>query len=167
LKIESVTWGDPGVIAVRELWTEYWQSLGFSDDFQNFATELHSLPGQYAPPGGRLLLVEMDGAAAGTVGFRQLRPDACEAKRLYVRPAWRGRGIARALMNRLTEEAREIGYRYLYADTLPAMMEALDFYRRMGFAEVGPYSDPPTPGAVWLRLDIGQQTLKAHRSLLR
>ncbi|HXP87333.1 MAG TPA: GNAT family N-acetyltransferase [Bryobacteraceae bacterium] len=145
---------DRDILAVQELWSEYWQSLGLPLDFQDFAQELRTLPGKYAPPAGRLLLVRIDGQPAGTAAFRPLRPDACEAKRLYVRPAYRRRGVAGSLLARLTEEARLSGYRNLYGDTLTNMASALDLYRGMGFVEVGPYSDDPTPGAIYLRLSL-------------
>jgi GNAT superfamily N-acetyltransferase len=142
------------IAAVQELWSEYWRSLGFSPDFQGFEEELRTLPGKYAPPAGRLLLARIDGQPAGTAGFRPLRPDACEAKRLYVRPTYQRRGVAAALLAKLIEEARRAGYRELYGDTLGTMTSALDLYRRMGFVEVGPYSDNPTPGAIYLRLSL-------------
>jgi putative acetyltransferase len=140
--------------AVKELWSEYWQSLGLPLDFQGFAEELRTLPGKYAPPTGCLLLGQIDGQTAATGAFRQLSPDSCEAKRLYVRPAYRRLGLAGALLRRLIEEARLRGYSNLYADTLPSMTSALNLYRGMGFAEVGPYSDDPTQGAVYLHLGL-------------
>jgi GNAT superfamily N-acetyltransferase len=152
--IETVEHQGAELEAVKELWSEYWQSLGFSSEFQGFALELAALPGKYAPPHGRLLLLRIDGEPAGTAAFRPLHEDACEIKRLFVRPARRGRGAARALMERLLQEARTSGYRNLYADTLPVMTAALDLYRRLGFEEVEPYADDPTPGAVYLRLAI-------------
>ena len=144
----------PDVAAVRELWSEYWQSMGLSPDFQGFADELRGLPGKYASPAGRLLLARLDGRPAATAAFRPLRDAACEAKRLYVRPAFRRRGLAVSLLARLTGEARRAGYRELYGDTLVTMASALDLYRRLGFEEIGPYSDHPTPGAVYLHLSL-------------
>ena len=142
------------VTAVRELWSEYWQSMGLPLDFQGFADELRGLPGKYAPPEGCLLLTRIDGQPAATAAFRPLRRDACEAKRLYVRPVFRRRGLAVSLLARLAEEARRAGYRDLYGDTLVTMASALDLYRRLGFQEIGPYSDHPTPGAVYLHLSL-------------
>jgi carbonic anhydrase len=142
------------VDAVRELWTAYWESLGLPSEFQGFDEELRGLPGKYGPPAGRLFLVRIDGRPAATAAFRPLGYDACEAKRLYVRPAYRKRGIAVALLAKLIEEARNFGYRSLYADTLPTMSSALDLYRKVGFVEVGPYSERPTPNAIYLRLDL-------------
>jgi GNAT superfamily N-acetyltransferase len=143
-----------GILAVQELWAEYWESLGLSPDFQNFARELQTLPGRYAPPEGRLLLLRVDGRAVGTAAFRPLGESACEAKRLYVRPVYRNRGIGSSMLETLIMEARLCGYRNVYADTLTSMTSALDLYRRIGFVEVGPYSDDPTPGAFYLRLSL-------------
>jgi GNAT superfamily N-acetyltransferase len=150
--VESASARD--IVAVQELWSEYWRSLGLALDFQDFAEELRTLPGKYAPPAGRLLLARIDGKPAGTAAFRPLRQDACEAKRLYVCPAYRRRGVAGSLLATLTEEARRSGYCDLYGDTLATMASALDLYRSMGFVEVGPYSDNPTPGAIYLRLSL-------------
>jgi len=139
---------------VRALWREYWESLQLPPDFQGFAQELRTLPGRYAPPGGRLLLATVQGKPAATGAFRPLTGLACEAKRLYVRPEFRGQGIGEALVRRIIEEARTAGYREMFADSLPSMSAALRIYRRFGFFEIGPYSPNPTPGAVFLRLDL-------------
>ena len=152
--ITSVNASAADIAAIQELWSEYWRSLGLSLDFQDFGEELRTLPGRYAAPAGRLLLVRIDGEPAATAGFRPLRQDACEAKRLYVRPAYRRRGVAGSLLAALVEEARRAGYRNLYGDTLTSMASALDLYRNMGFVEVGPYSDNPTPGAIYLHLSL-------------
>ncbi len=153
--IEIVESGDARAIhAIRELWTEYWQSLGLSPGFQDFAAELRSLPGKYGPPSGRLLLMRIDGQPAGTAAFRYLSEDACEAKRLYVHTTYRRRGVAGYLLAKLIDEARGCGYRRLYGDTLRTMDAALALYREMGFVEVGPYADNPTPDAIYVRLNL-------------
>jgi len=153
--VQVVESGDALAIdAVRELLSAYWESLGFSSEYQSFAEELRELPGKYSPPSGRLLLVRIAGRPAATAAFRRLSAEACEAKRLYVAPAYRHRGIAAALLTRLVEEARGLGYRTLYGDTLPSMASALALYRKMGFVETGPYSETPTPGAIYLRLSL-------------
>lgn len=142
------------IAAIRELWSEYWRTLGLPLDFQGYAEELRTLPGQYAPPEGRLLLVRIDGRPAATAALRRLSRDECEAKRLFVHPDYRRQGLARLLFQRLIEEARVCGYRDLYGDTLAAMTTALLLYREIGFEEVGPYSEDPTPGAIYLRLKL-------------
>lgn len=140
--------------AIRELWREYWEWLALPPEFQGFAEECRTLPGAYAEPSGRLLLAVEDENVAGTAALRPLSDSACEAKRLYVRPKFRGLGLGRALLYRLIEEAQTIGYHELFADTLPSMHEALRLYRRAGFKETGPYAATPTPRAIYLRLSL-------------
>jgi carbonic anhydrase len=145
---------DQDIEAVRDLWAEYWDSLGLPPDFQNFAEERLALPGAYAPPMGRLLIALVRGKPAGTAALRPLGAQSCEGKRLYVRPPYRGRGIGRALVDRLIDEARLAGYREMYGDTLKSMQSALQMYHQVGFCEVGPYSSSPTPGAIFLKLAL-------------
>ena len=123
---------------VRELFLEYGQSLSFHICFDDFQRELATLPGDYAPPDGRLFLARCDGQPAGCVALRKLADDAGELKRLYVRPAFRGRGLGRALALRVIEEAREIGYARLQLDTLPSMTAARALYASLGFRSPQP-----------------------------
>src|SRR6202011_4607454 len=90
---------------VRELFLEYAQSLGFSLCFQSFDQELAGLPGDYAPPDGRLLVAEYQGQLAGCVALHKLASEVCEMKRLYLRPQLRGRGVGRALAETVIAEA--------------------------------------------------------------
>jgi len=123
--------------AVRILLEEYWNSFGFTPCFQNFGEELAGLPGAYAPPGGRLALATVDREAAGCIALRRVDADHAEAKRLYVRPAFRSLGLGRALMEWAMAEARAAGYREIVGDTMPAMRDALALYERMGFERTG------------------------------
>src|SRR3954471_19291796 len=95
----------------RTLFQEYGASLGFSLCFQNFDKEMAELPGEYAPPKGRLLIAYLDGQAAGCVALHEFEPGISEMKRLYVRPQYRGKRIGLALANGIIEAGREIGYR--------------------------------------------------------
>jgi putative acetyltransferase len=153
-ELEIIEASGQEVAAVQDLWRDYWDSLGLPQDFQRFSGELQTLPGVYAPPMGRLLLALVQGNAAGTAALRPLSGRSCEAKRLYVRPQYRGKGVGRALLCRLLEEARSAGYREVYGDTLKSMTAALEMYRQIGFSEVAPYSSNPTPGAIFLRLSL-------------
>ena len=142
------------VHAVRQLFEEYWNSFGFTPCFQNFAGELATLPGKYVPPRGRLAIALASGTPAGCVALRPLDAARCEAKRLYVRPGFRGQGIGRALLDWVIAEARAAGYVEMLGDTMPVMDRALAMYDRMGFERTGPYGSQPTAGAIYIRLAL-------------
>jgi putative acetyltransferase len=139
---------------VRTLLQEYWTSFGFTPCFQNFGSEVEGLPGNYAPPEGRLAIAFADTEAAGCIALRRLDGNRAEAKRLYVRPAFRGSRIGRALLDWVIAEAKAAGYKELVGDTMPVMSQALDLYAHAGFERTGPYTDSPTPGAIYLRLSL-------------
>src|SRR5713226_1042409 len=114
----------PAQIAqARELFLEYAQSLGFSLCFQSFDKELAGLPGDYAPPDGRLLLAEYEGQLAGCVALHTLEPGICEMKRLYLRPQFRGKGLGRVLAETIINEARNIGYQRMRLDTVEPFLK--------------------------------------------
>jgi putative acetyltransferase len=141
------------IAQVRELFLEYAKSLGFSLCFQSFDQELAGLPGDYAPPAGRLLLAEYEGQLAGCVALHRLAPEICEIKRLYLRPAFRGKGLGRRLAEIIISEARGIGYQRLRLDTVePVMKDAVALYRMLGFREVAPYRANPIEGALYMEL---------------
>lgn len=139
---------------VRTLFEEYWQSFGFTPCFQNFGEEVAGLPGRYAMPEGRLAVARVGGAAAGCVALRKLDERRGEFKRLYVRPAFRGLGLGRRLVEWVMGEARAAGYAELVADTMPVMREALALYEQMGFERTGPYAGQEQTGAVCIRKDL-------------
>jgi putative acetyltransferase len=140
---------------IRGLFLEYAQSLGFSLCFQSFDQELAGLPGDYAPPDGRLMLMRHEGQPAGCVALHRLEAGICEMKRLYVRPNFRGMGLGRILAERILSEAREIGYQRLRLDTVaPVMKNAVAMYRLLGFREISPYRANPIEGALYMELDL-------------
>ena len=145
--------------AIKALFREYAESLGFSLDYQDFGTELAEFPGKYAPPDGALLLARVGDLAAGTVALRKLDTGVCEMKRLYVRPEFRGRrtadgrSIGRALAEDIVAIGRERGYQRLRLDTIGGKMrQALTLYRSMGFVEIAPYYASPIPDTAYLEL---------------
>jgi putative acetyltransferase len=131
------------------LFREYASSLGVDLSFQHFEEEVAALPGDYAPPRGRLLLT-----CDGCVALRPLTSDVCEMKRLYVRPDARGTGVGRALVQRVIDEARSIGYRAMRLDTLPSMTAAAAMYRTFGFREIEPYRFNPVAGTKYFELEL-------------
>jgi len=139
---------------VRLLFQEYWNSFGFTPCFQGFSDELANLPGDYVPPHGALALATIDARPAGCAALRRIDDLRCEAKRLYVRPEFRGRALGRALLDWVVDRARTAGYREMLGDTMPVMEQALSMYDRYGFERCAPYSDKPTPGAIYFRLKL-------------
>jgi ribosomal protein S18 acetylase RimI-like enzyme len=145
---------DDELALFHELFLEYGASLGFELCFQDFDRELAALPGDYAPPSGALLLAREGGEAAGCVALRRLEAGICEMKRLYVRPAFRGKGVGRKLAEAAVAEARRLGYERMRLDTVPAMKEAASLYLSMGFRETEPYYENPIEGATYMELTL-------------
>lgn len=144
--------------ATREIFREYQASLDIDLCFQDFDGELAALPGEYAPPGGTLLLAYVDDQLAGCGAVRALadvdHPNACEMKRLFVRRAFRRFGLGRLLAQALIDHATSAGYSSMLLDTLDDMESARGLYAALGFVEVAPYYYNPIPGAHYLKVDL-------------
>lgn len=140
--------------AARPLVEEYASQLGIDLAFQNFAAELEQLRTMYGPPRGRLLLGVCGGELAGCVAVRDIAADVCEMKRLYVRAAFRGRGLGRALALASLEAARGLGYRRMVLDTLATMETAVSLYMSLGFRETEPYYPNPLPDVRYLAIAL-------------
>jgi len=139
----------------RLLFQEYQASLGISLCFQNFDKEVAGLPGDYAPPNGRLYLAVENGAVAGCIALRKIDERICEMKRLYVRPQFRGTGLGRKLTERIIADARAIGYASMRLDTMPGKMDqAIVLYRSLGFKDIAPYYDNPYDDVAFMELDL-------------
>lgn len=138
--------------ATVQLFRAYVTSLGIDLAYQDFATEVTTMPGKYAPPSGELLLArDAQDEPLGCVGLRQLPQDGCcEMKRLYVSPSARGLGLGRILVDAILEKAARIGYREIRLDTLPDMVEALALYRKAGFTPIDSYYSTPVVGTKFL-----------------
>ena len=159
-RIELVRVDAPsGCEPAREILREYAASLDVDLRFQNFEAELASLPGEYAAPAGLLLLAFVGGALAACGGFRALADadyaNACEMKRLYVRPTHRRFGLGRTLAQALLDEALRAGYSAMLLDTLDDMESARELYASLGFEEIPPYYFNPIAGAHYLKADLG------------
>jgi carbonic anhydrase len=155
VSLHVVTSADADALArVRQFFRTYAGGLGVDLSFQGFDEEMASLPGAYAPPRGRLFYAENDSRPAGCVGVRPFSEGVCELKRLYVEPAERGFGIGRTLTLAAIRAAREMGYRKMLLDTLPAMRIASRLYRELGFRETPAYYQTPIEGTMFLALDL-------------
>ena len=139
---------------IRRLFLEYAQAIQVDLCFQGFERELAELPGGYAPPDGRPLLAREGARSTGCVALRKISDGICEMKRLYVRPAFRRRGLGRLLAGRIIAAAREIGYEHMRLDTLTSMKAAIQLYESLGFRRIAPYYDNPAGCAVFMELKL-------------
>ncbi len=135
---------------VRDLFLEYAQTLDFNLCFQNFDEELASLPGDYAPSKGCILIAFHDSLAVGCVALRPLGPDIAEMKRLYVKQTHQGQGIGRALATLIIERAVQTHYKKIRLDTVPSMKAAINMYKSMDFYPIAPYRENPVAGTCYL-----------------
>ncbi len=142
----------------RVLLAEYGASLAVDLSFQSFDQELLDLPSRYLAPGEVFLLASVDEAMAGCCALTALtgvdEVNACEMRRLYVRPAFRGFGLGRAMVEALMQHAREAGFRSMLLDTLSDMEAARQLYASLGFEPTDPYYYNPLPGAHYFRVDL-------------
>jgi GNAT superfamily N-acetyltransferase len=100
-------------------------------------------PAELRPPHGAYYVGYEGAEAVAGGGLRRLGDGVAEIKRMYVRPGDRSRGLATALLQRLEDAARSLGYAAARLDTGPAQVHALRMYRRAGYVEVPPYNSNP------------------------
>ena len=142
----------------RQLFKEYSAWLQIDLCFQGFEKELAELPGDYAPPDGRLMLAYDDEELAGCVALRKIDEGICEMKRLFLRDKFRGQGLGRSLIEAIISEAKQIGYERMRLDTLPPKMgKAIALYNELGFKEIEPYYNNPVPGAMFMELSLNER----------
>lgn len=144
--------------SLRSLFREYADNLQVDLCFQGFESELGKLPGEYAEPRGALLMALVDEELAGCCALRPLDtvdyPNACEMKRLYVRPGFRRAGVGRQLVEAILDCARRDGYDCVLLDTLDEMESARALYQDLGFEEIPPYYHNPIEGAHYLKVNL-------------
>lgn len=123
-------------------------------DIQNYDAELQHLETKYGNPYGRLYLAYYDGKVAGCIGLQKIDKLNCEMKRLYVRPQFRGKKIGEELVQKIIEDAKEIGYSYMLLDTLPFLKPAIHMYKKFGFYIIDRYNDSPMSTSIFMKLDL-------------
>jgi putative acetyltransferase len=145
---------DADIAAARELFLEYEKTIGVNLEYQGFSTEVATLPGQYAPPSGDLLVAKIDGAVAGCVALRAFEKSTLEMKRLYVRSSFRGMKLGKRLVEAAISIARQHRYMELRLDTLASMESAQALYGALGFVEIPPYGKAFLPGTKFYSLSL-------------
>jgi ribosomal protein S18 acetylase RimI-like enzyme len=153
--VEPATTPDD-IRAITNLFKDYPAWLALDLAFQDYATELASLPGKYAPPAGALLIARLNnGTPLGCVALRPMdKHGVCEMKRLYISPEARGLGIGKRLVREVLSEAKKIGYERMRLDTLPKMQSAVSLYEKMGFVKIDQYYETPLEGTLFLEIDL-------------
>lgn len=151
--IEEAAWPRDSKV-VKQMLREYIGTLEEDIRFQDFSGELATLPGKYARPDGAVFVARAAAAHIGIIAFRRFTPDACEMKRLYVRPGFRGLRVGEDLARKAIIEARARGYRTMMLDTLASMHAAKGLYRRLGFKTVPAYYENPLPGTTYMALTL-------------
>ena len=143
--------GPADIEDIARLFKAYEAHIGVDLSYQDFASEVSSLPGKYAPPSGQLLIArDRDRNAIGCAALRRLDERCCEMKRLFVSPSGRGLGLGRSLACAILEEARRLGYAEIRLDTLPTMQSAIDLYRKLGFVTIEPYYGTAPAGTIFM-----------------
>lgn len=138
----------------RTLFREYAEELGVDLCFQGFEQELAALPGVYSRPQGFIFLASLGEEPVGCIALKPLQHGVCEMKRLFVRPSGRGFGLGRQLAELCVSEARRIGYREMWLDTLGHLTTAIALYHSMGFQDRAPYYDNPLPEVVYMQMAL-------------
>jgi GNAT superfamily N-acetyltransferase len=133
------------------------ENFGVSFDIAAMLEEDMSTLSKFMPPGGRLLLGYVDEQPRGIACLKALTDSVGEVKRMYVRPEARNRGLGRALLDRLLEEANHIGYGQIRLDSAQFMKGAHQLYRKSGFREIESYEGSEIPKEFqknWIFMEI-------------
>lgn len=146
---------------VRKLFLEYTKMLIDNDKtfgeylkLQSYDRELNNLKEKYGLPFGRLYLAYIDNEVAGCIVLKRIDKNNCEMKRLYVKEKYRGKKIASKLVDKIIEDAKFIGYKYMLLDTLPFLKSAINLYKQKGFYEISAYNDSPMNTSIFMKLDL-------------
>lgn len=146
---------------IKSLFTEYTEYLVENDvefkkylEIQKYDNEIENLEDKYGMPWGRLYIAFYENQVAGCIALRKLNDTQCEMKRLYVKPEFRNKGIAKMLIEKVISDSKEIGYSSMLLDTLPFLQTAIKMYKKIGFYEIGCYNDSPLDNTIYMKLDL-------------
>jgi GNAT superfamily N-acetyltransferase len=138
----------------RELFIEYIDHLRIDHQFTEVETGLETIEKEYSKPFGILLLMYHQNTVVGCGGLRKFNAEAVELKRMYVKFEYQGLGLGKILLENLIKRAKEMGYKTVLLDTLPAMASAIHLYEDFGFKETERFNDNPSPEARFFKLDL-------------
>ena len=145
----------------RELFLEYTDMLIKNDSsfkeylkIQDYGDELKDLNKKYGLPNGRIYLAYYNYRLAGCIALKKINLNECEMKRLYVREEFRGKKIGDILVKKIIEDAKKIGYSYMFLDTLPFLKNAINLYKKYNFYEIGSYNNNPVQTSIYMKLDL-------------
>ncbi len=136
----------------KQLFLEYQQELNEDLCFQSFDTEIENPLIKYAAPTGALYIAIVNNKAVGCIALQQLPNNNCEMKRLYVKPNYRKHKIGEALVVKIIEEAKTIGYNTMKLDTLTKLEPAIKLYEKFGFVHTNAYYNNPLINVVYMEL---------------
>jgi GNAT superfamily N-acetyltransferase len=140
----SIAPGDPGAGAGRRLLNAMTDEIDhLYRDREGSILAISAHPGEMSPPDGAFLVISAGGEPIGCGGLKRLDADTCEIKRMYIAPAWRGRGLSRALLDALEGSARELGFAISRLDTGDRQPSARRLYLGAGYREIPDYNGNP------------------------
>jgi ribosomal protein S18 acetylase RimI-like enzyme len=149
------------VTNMKKLFLEYISLLGELEndlkiyfDIHKYDIENENLNEKYGLPNNRLYIAYFDNQAAGCIALNQINENECEIKQLYIRPQFRNKGIARALTELIIHDAKQIGYKYILLETMPALKTARKLYEDMGFYIIPSYSNNTLNNMISMKLDL-------------
>jgi putative acetyltransferase len=139
---------------VREIFIEYAAFLQVDLCFQDFENELQTLHQVYLPPLGCIILAKEDNQVMGCIALKPIGEGVCEMKRLYVRPAARGKRLGNQLVEELINFAQKVGYKTMKLDTISSLKQAIKLYRSKGFVETDAYVYNPLSEVHYFQLTL-------------
>lgn len=151
LHISHITKEGGELDIIRDLFREYEKELAEDICFQSFDAELKDPLKKYGLPDGDLMLAYWNDEVAGCIALTKMKDaDACEMKRLYVKPEFRKNKIGRLLIEALLNSAKEKNYKRMRLDTFLKLQSAVYLYKQYGFENISAYYNNPLPGVVYM-----------------